>query len=97
MTITNIYLSEREYAVLAQLPALELRKIGHNVEHDHRISVDAFEAYLTGLVLAEVGFDTPEEMERPPELPQWLGREISSDIRFTGGASPASRQTKPPI
>ena len=87
MTITNIYLSPREYAVLAQLPALELHKRRHPVEDGGRtFSVDVFGAHLAGLVLAEVGFETDDEMEQSFELPHWLLREVSDDVRFTGGA-----------
>src|SRR5439155_5953621 len=64
MTITNIYLSPSEYAVLAELPALELHKRRHSVEEGERIfSVDVFDTPLAGLVLAEVGFETTNEME----------------------------------
>lgn len=87
MTITNIYLSPGEYAVLAELEARELHKLRHSIEHDDRIfSVDVFQAHLTGLVLAEVGFETPAEMEQTFALPPWVIREVSDDIRFTGGA-----------
>ena len=87
MTITNIYLSQGEYAVLAGLEALELHKLRHSIEHDGRIfSVDVFSRHLTGLVLAEVGFETPDEMDQTFDLPPWVIREVSADIRFTGGA-----------
>lgn len=87
MTITNIYLSPGEYDVLARLQALELHKVRHQVEHDdHTYGVDVFAAHLSGLTLAEVGFETPEEMERPLEPPPWVIREVSDEIRFTGGA-----------
>ena len=87
MTITNIYLSPGEYAVLAGLEALELHKLRHSIEHDERIfSVDVFTGHLTGLVLAEVGFETPDEMDQTFDLPPWVIREVSFDIRFTGGA-----------
>jgi CYTH domain-containing protein len=86
-TITNIYLSPSEYAVLAELPALELHKRRHSFEGDDRIfSVDVFGAHLTGLVLAEVEFETADEMEQSFDLPSWLLREVSDDVRFTGGA-----------
>jgi adenylate cyclase len=86
-TITNIYLSPSEYAMLAQLDALELHKRRHSIEHNGRIlSVDVFEARLSGLVLAEVGFDTSDEMSQPLDLPAWVSREVSDDIRFTGAA-----------
>ena len=86
-TITNIYLSPGEYAVLAELEALELHKLRHSIEHDGRtFSVDVFHGHLTGLVLAEVGFETPDEMDQTFDLPPWVIREVSDDIRFTGGA-----------
>lgn len=87
MAITNIYLSPGEYAVLAQLEALELRKLRHSIDYrDHIFSVDVFHAHLTGLVLAEVGFETLDEMHQTIDLPPWVIREVSGDIRFTGGA-----------
>jgi CYTH domain-containing protein len=88
MTITSIVLSPDEYDVLTSLQSLELHKVRHQVEHDdHRTySVDVFDAHLSGLMLAEVDFETPEEMERPLELPHWVIREVSDEIQFTGGA-----------
>ena len=87
MTITNIYLSPAEYAVLAGLEALELHKRRYPFAHDDRLfSVDVFENKLAGLVLAETGFDTAEEMDEPLDLPSWIPREVSNDSRFTGGA-----------
>jgi CYTH domain-containing protein len=86
-TITNIYLSPSEYAVLAQLDALELHKRRHPIKHRGRVvAVDVFEAHLSGLVLAEISFDTSDEMSQPLELPDWVSREVSEDIRFTGAA-----------
>ena len=86
-TITNIYLSPDEYVVLAELEALELHKLRHSIEHDNRtFSIDVFDAHLKGLVLAEVGFETPDEMGQTFDLPSWVIREVSDDIRFTGGA-----------
>ena len=87
MTITNIYLSSAEYAVLAELPALELHKNRHQIEHNDRIfSVDVFTSHLAGLVLAEVHFETTTVIDRPLPLPPWVIREVSEDVRFTGGA-----------
>ena len=89
MTITNIYLSPTEYAVLSELPADELHKVRHAVEYDGRIfSVDVFDSRLTGLVLAEVSFESAEEIDEKEKigLPPWIGAEVSNDIRFTGGA-----------
>ena len=87
MTITNIYLSTAEYTVLANLEALELHKRRYPFAHDDRMfSIDVFAGTLSGLVLAETSFDTTEEIDQPLDLPSWLGREVSKDSRFTGGA-----------
>jgi CYTH domain-containing protein len=92
MTITNIYLSAREYDVFAVLPARELRKSRRLVEHEGRVfNVDTFEGELAGLVLAEVGFDTHAELSATFDLPPWVIREVSDDVRFTGGALAALR------
>jgi CYTH domain-containing protein len=83
MTVTNIYLSPAEYDVFAVLAAHELRKRRFRLSHDGRVyTLDVFEGDLTGLILAEVGFEPSAEME----LPDWALREVSHDIRFTGGA-----------
>ena len=87
MTITNIYLSPTEYAVLSELEAHELHKVRHALEYDGRIfSVDVFDVHLTGLVLAELSFESADEMDQKIDLPPWIGNEVSNDIRFTGGA-----------
>jgi CYTH domain-containing protein len=87
MTITNIYLSPSEYAVLAPLDAFELRKRRYPVERaDATFSVDIFEGHLAGLVLAELSFDTREQLEQPLDLPRWVVCEVGDDVRFTGGA-----------
>jgi CYTH domain-containing protein len=44
-----------------------------------------FEGHLTGLVLAEVEFDSTHEMHRQRRLPSWVARDVSDDVRFTGG------------
>jgi CYTH domain-containing protein len=45
-----------------------------------------FDARLSGLVLAEVGFETTDAMDQSFDLPPWVIREVSEDIRFAGGA-----------
>ena len=87
MTITNMYLSRQEYDTLSCLRARELRKARRLVTHEARIyNVDAFEGNLAGLVLAETSFETEVELSEPLALPPWIVREVSNDIRFTGGA-----------
>lgn len=86
-TITNMYLSAREYEVLAALPARELRKFRRLFRHSGRVfSVDTFGGELAGLVLAEVELETHAELAEPLDLPQWVIREVSDDLRFTGGS-----------
>jgi hypothetical protein len=38
------------------------------------------------LILAELGFETADAMSQAFPLPAWAIREVSDDIRFTGGA-----------
>jgi CYTH domain-containing protein len=55
-------------------------------ENGHTFSVDVLQEHLSGLILAEVGFEMDEEMTQPLELPSWVRHEVSDDVRFTGGA-----------
>jgi CYTH domain-containing protein len=86
-TITTIYLTAAEHAALAALPAHELRKTRYRLAEDDRpIAVDVFEGALRGLVLAEVCYETEEELTAAHELPGWLARDVSDDPRLTGAA-----------
>jgi hypothetical protein len=85
--ITNLYLSEVEYAALASVPARELRK----VRSSHPpFGVDEFEGELAGLILAEAEFDSDDEMAsfRPPFE---VVAEVTADPRLTGGRLVATR------
>ena len=87
MTITNIYLSPREYDVLAALPAHELRKHRYHLDHGNRVyGIDVFDEQLAGLILAETGFVTTDEWREHRRSPDFAVRDVSRDIRFTGGA-----------
>jgi CYTH domain-containing protein len=87
MTITNIYLSPDEYDVFAVLPARELRKTRYSLKDANlTYGVDVFDGQLTGLILAEVEFETSDQMNEQWHLPPWVLREVSDDLRFTGGA-----------
>ncbi len=91
MTITNIYLSAVEYDVFAALPAHELRKRRYQLDHGGCLySVDVFEEHLAGLILAEVGFATTDEWREHRQLPAFAVRDVSRDVRFTGGALAAT-------
>jgi len=79
--LTNTYLSEAEYDLLATLPALELRKTRYSVAP---FGVDVFEGPLAGLVLAEIEFPTEDAAEGSP-IPSTAAVEVTHDPRFTGG------------
>ena len=79
--ITTMYLTPEEYEVLAALPARVLRKRRH---HLGRYSIDVFEGHLAGLILAETEFPTEEEMRAHP-VPDFAVRDVSDDVRYTGG------------
>ena len=78
--ITNMYLSEEEYARFASLPGARLRK--------ERLSfppmgVDVFGGPLTGLIVAEAEFADDETMTAF-QPPRWCGREITDHPPLTG-------------
>lgn len=79
--ITNVYLSQAEYDLIASLPAAVLCKTRLSVP---LLGIDIFDPPLHGLVLAEAEFTTDEEARSflPP-----LGTvaEVTEDTRFTGG------------
>jgi CYTH domain-containing protein len=84
-TITNIYLTRREYEVLSALPADELQKRRHHARYDDRdYTLDVFEGRHEGLILAEVEFETDGEMQAHTPPPFAL-RDVSCESRFTGG------------
>lgn len=49
------------------------------------IELDVFEAKLSGLILAEIEFKSVEECNSI-ELPEWFGRELTEDFRFTNSS-----------
>jgi CYTH domain-containing protein len=83
--ITNLYLSREEYEVLSVFEANEIRKNRYPFEHAGRAySVDVFLGDLRGLILAETGFASDEEM-RALEPPPFSALEVTGDEMFTGG------------
>lgn len=84
--LTSIYLSEAEFAVLADLPGDRLRKVRHHLApvQGVTLSVDVFEGPLAGLILAEGEFETAEQLAAWPS-PDFAIREVTDDPRYTGG------------
>src|ERR1700745_4259772 len=67
--ITNLYLNATEAEMLSIFEANEIRKNRYYFDFEgRRFSIDMFIGDLFGLVLAETGFDTDEELDRfsPP-------------------------------
>ncbi len=79
--ITNTYLSNEEFRILAQLSAKQLSKTRYSVPP---FGIDVFENTLEGLVLAEAEFESALDADCLT-LPSFIVHEVSGDIRFTGG------------
>jgi CYTH domain-containing protein len=79
--ITTLYLTEKEFLVLAQLSAKSLSKTRYSVPP---FGIDVFEGELKGLLLAEAEFDSAADTDALT-LPPFILHEVSADIRFTGG------------
>ena len=84
--LTSIYLSSEEFRLLSALPGRVLCKTRYYLGRvaGAELSVDEFEDALNGLVMAEAEFESVEAM-RAYEVPDFAGREVTEDLRFTGG------------
>ena len=83
--ITNTYLSAIEAETLSMFDANEIRKNRYKFEFEGRtFSIDMFLGRLFGLVLAETGFESDEEMVSFP-LPAFAVADVTNDELFTGG------------
>ena len=83
--ITNTYLNANEYEVLSVFEANEIRKNRYHYEFAGRkFSIDMFIGDLLGLVLAEVSFDTEEELDNFTP-PAFAVAEVTNNELFTGG------------
>ena len=83
--ITNTYLNALEAETLSIFNTNEIRKNRYYFDYEGRkFSVDMFMGDLFGLVLAEVGFDTDEELDSFPQ-PSFALADITNNPLFTGG------------
>jgi len=83
--ITNTYLNAQEAEILSVFETNEIRKNRYPFEYDGRkFGIDMFLGDLFGLVLAEVGFDTDEELESFSK-PQFALVEVTNNELFSGG------------
>jgi CYTH domain-containing protein len=82
--ITNTYLNAIEAETLAVFEANEIRKNRYQFEFEgRRFSIDMFLGDLFGLVLAEVSFETDEEVDSFPKPPFALA-EVTNNEMFSG-------------
>jgi CYTH domain-containing protein len=83
--ITNIYLNSLETETLNISDANEIRKNRYHFDFEgRRWSVDMFLGGLFGLVLAEVSFETDEELDSFP-MPPFAIADVTNHELFTGG------------
>ena len=83
--ITNTYLNALEAEVLSVFNTNEIRKNRYRLEFEgQKFSVDMFLGDLFGLVLAEVSFETDEELDNFPAPPFALA-DVTDEPLFTGG------------
>jgi hypothetical protein len=85
--ITTVYLDESEYATLVALPGARLSKMRYSVPP---LGVDVFAGALSGLVMAEVEFETAVEEARFPGFSD-SAVEVTLDGRMTGGLAVMDR------
>ncbi len=84
--ITNTYLNALEAEVLSTVfNSNEIRKNRYPFEYEsYKFSVDIFLGDLFGLVLAEVSFESDEELDQFPKPPFALA-DVTNEALFTGG------------
>jgi len=83
--ITNTYLNAIEAETLAVFEANEIRKNRYTFEFEgRRFSIDMFLGDLFGLVLAEVSFETDEDLDSFAKPPFALAEVTNNEI-FSGG------------
>jgi len=83
--ITNTYLNALEAEVLSVFNANEIRKNRYPFEFEGRkFGIDMFLGDLFGLVLAEVSFDTDEELDNF-RTPPFALADVTNEPMFSGG------------
>jgi CYTH domain-containing protein len=84
--ITSTYLDHHEAEVLSVFEANEIRKNRYYVDWEgRRFSVDMFLGDLFGLVLAEVSFESDDDLDNF-KIPPFAVAEVTNHELFTGGS-----------
>ncbi|MBP8939449.1 MAG: CYTH domain-containing protein [Agrobacterium sp.] len=67
--------------LMASAPGVVIEKTRHTVDHSgFTWEIDVFEGRYQGLVVAEVEMN---DENASPDLPPWLGKEVTGDRRFS--------------
>jgi len=83
--MTNFYLNEAEYKVLATLGASTLIKRRYPYHHaGDDYSIDVYEGDLIGFILTEIESHSDIDITLLP-VPDFAVKEVTNDLRFTGG------------
>jgi CYTH domain-containing protein len=83
--ITNIYLNALEAEILSVFDTNEIRKNRYPWEFDGRnFAIDMFLGDLFGLVLAEVSFESDEELDNFHK-PSFALADVTNELLFSGG------------
>ena len=84
--ITNTYLNALEAEMMSIFNANEIRKNRYPFDFEgRRFGVDMFLGELFGLVLAEVSFETDQELDSFPK-PSFALADVTNDPVFAGGS-----------
>lgn len=84
--ITNTYLNATEAESLAMFDANEIRKNRYKFQYEGReFAIDMFLGDLFGLMLAEVSFETDEELNNFAK-PSFAVADVTNHQLFTGGS-----------
>jgi CYTH domain-containing protein len=83
--MTNFYLNEAEFALLANLPGKQLvKKRFKYAWHGRIFSIDQFQNHLTGLILAEIEAPNDDDLMTMP-VPDFALYEVTAVTFFNGG------------
>lgn len=84
--ITNIYLDEKDSVIFANVPGKKIAKKRHVFQsHGQKYAIDEFQGAKSGLVIAEIEFESVEEM-RAYKCPFSDWSEVTEDPQYLGSA-----------
>lgn len=82
--IVTVYLGDREFELLAALPATTIQKTRYRLgDGRHMFSVDWFEGALAGLLLAGIELEDLAALRALPD-PVWTVRDVTNELGYQG-------------